>query len=49
MKFLAVEEDTTMQALLEEAIDLLIVKKGKGRIISMSDEPQLEMFRAAYT
>jgi hypothetical protein len=33
MQFLAVEEDTTIQALLEEAIDLLMVKKGKGRII----------------
>ena len=33
MKHLAVEEDTTTQALLEEAIDLLFLKKGKGRII----------------
>jgi hypothetical protein len=32
MQFLAVEEDTTIQALLEEAIDLLMVKKGKGRL-----------------
>ncbi len=33
MKHLAVEEDTTTQALLEEAIDLLFLEKGKGRII----------------
>ncbi len=33
MKMLAAEEDTTTQALLEEALDLLFVKKGKGRII----------------
>jgi hypothetical protein len=29
---LAAEEDTTVQALLEEAIDLLFVKKGRGKI-----------------
>jgi hypothetical protein len=33
MKMLAAEEDTTTQALLEEALDLLFMKKGKGRII----------------
>lgn len=33
MQFLAVEEDTTLQALLEEAIDLLMLKKGKGRVV----------------
>ena len=33
MKLLAVEEDTTTQRLLEEAIDLLFLKKGRGRII----------------
>ena len=33
MKLLAVEEDTTTQKLLEEAIDLLFLKKGRGRII----------------
>ena len=32
MKLLAVEEDTTTQALLEEAVDLLFIKKGKGRL-----------------
>ena len=32
LKLLAVEEDTSVQALLEEAIDLLFVKKGKGRV-----------------
>lgn len=33
LKLLAVTEDTSTQALLEEAIDLLFVKKGRGRII----------------
>ena len=33
LKMLAAEEETTTQALLEEAIDLLFVKKGRGRII----------------
>ena len=33
MKMLAAEEDTTTQALLEEALDMLFVKKGKGYII----------------
>lgn len=33
MKMLAAEEDTTTQALLEEALDLLFMKKGRGRII----------------
>lgn len=33
LKMLMVEDDTTMQALLEEAIDDLMVKKGKGKII----------------
>lgn len=32
LKLLAVEGDTTVQALLEEALDLLFVKKGKGPI-----------------
>ena len=30
LKLLAAEEETTIQALLEEALDLLFVKKGKG-------------------
>lgn len=34
MKLIAVEEDTTMQALLEEAVDLLFLKKGRGRMHS---------------
>ena len=34
MKMLAAEEDTTVQALLEEAIDLLFMKKGRGKISS---------------
>ena len=33
MKMLAAEEDTTTQALLEEAIDLLFLKKGRDKII----------------
>ena len=32
LKLLAVEDDTTVQALLEEAIDLLFVKKGHTAI-----------------
>ena len=33
LKMLAVEEETTVQALLEEALQLLFVKKGKEAII----------------
>ncbi len=32
LKLLAAEEETTIQTLLEEALDLLFVKKGKGAI-----------------
>lgn len=32
LRMIAVEEDTTVQALLEEALDLLFVKKGKARL-----------------
>lgn len=32
LKMLAVEEDKSVQGLLEEALDLLFVKKGKGHI-----------------
>jgi hypothetical protein len=32
LKLLAAEEETTVQALLEEALDLLFVKKGRGTI-----------------
>jgi hypothetical protein len=35
LKLLAAEEDTTVQALLEEAVDLLFLKKGKGRMASV--------------
>jgi len=35
MKLLAAEEETTVQALLEEALDLLFVKKGRGKIIGV--------------
>lgn len=31
-RLLAAEEDTTAQALLEEAIELLFIKKGKGSL-----------------
>lgn len=33
LKLMSVEEDTTVQALLEEALDLLFVKKGRGPIV----------------
>ena len=33
MRMLAAEEETTVQALLEEAVDLLFLKKGRGRIV----------------
>lgn len=32
LKLLAAEEDTTVQSLLEEALDLLFVKKGKNTL-----------------
>lgn len=32
LRILAAEEDTTVQALLEEAINLLLAKKARGRI-----------------
>lgn len=32
LKLLAAEEETTVQALLEEALNLLFVKKGRGAI-----------------
>ncbi len=32
LKMLAAEEETSVQALLEEALSLLFVKKGKGRL-----------------
>ncbi len=35
LKLLAVEDDTTVQALLEEALDLLFVKKGRERVSSV--------------
>ena len=33
MKFLMAEEDTTIQALLEEAINDLLVKKGRTKLV----------------
>ena len=35
LKIIAAEEGTSVQALLEEALDLLFVKKGKGHIGSL--------------
>ena len=35
LKIIAVEEETTNQALLEEALDLLFVKKGRAKIESL--------------
>lgn len=37
LKILAAEEETTVQALLEEALDLLFVKKGRGRLARRGD------------
>ena len=34
LRILAAEEETTIQALLGEALDLLFVKKGRGRVVS---------------
>lgn len=34
LKLLAAEEETTIQALLEEALDLLFVKKGRAALAS---------------
>ena len=36
LRMLAGEDDTTVQALLEEALNLLMVKKGKGKIADLS-------------
>ncbi len=35
LRMIAVEDDTTIQALLEEAVDLLFVKKGKSKIATL--------------
>lgn len=35
LKIIAVEEDTTNQALLQEALDLLFIKKGRAKIDSL--------------
>ena len=36
LRMLAADDDTTAQALLEEALNLLMVKKGKGKIADLS-------------
>lgn len=36
LRIIAAEDDTTVQALLEEALDLLFLKKGRQKIASLS-------------
>ena len=36
LRLIAVEDDTTVQALLEEALDLLFVKKGRQKIADLA-------------
>lgn len=36
LRLIAVEDETTVQALLEEALDLLFVKKGRQKIADLS-------------
>lgn len=36
LRMIAVEDETTVQALLEEALDLLFVKKGRQKIADLS-------------
>ena len=36
LRMIAVEDETTVQALLEEALDLLFVKKGRQKIADIS-------------
>jgi hypothetical protein len=36
LKMIAVEDDTTVQALLEEALDLLFMKKGRQKVADLS-------------
>lgn len=38
LRLIAAEDDTTLQALLEEALDLLFVKKGRAKINQLSHE-----------
>jgi len=35
LRLIAAEDDTTIQALLEEAVDLLFVKKGRSKISAL--------------
>ncbi len=39
LRMLAAEDDTTIQALLEEALDLLFVKKGKAQLAVGNSRP----------
>ncbi|MDI2091861.1 ribbon-helix-helix domain-containing protein [Commensalibacter oyaizuii] len=38
LRIIAAEEDTTVQALLEEALNLLFVKKGKSHIGGLTND-----------
>lgn len=40
LKLLSVEDDTTVQELLAEALDLLFIKKGKARIADITRRPE---------
>jgi antitoxin-like ribbon-helix-helix protein len=37
LRLIAVEDDTTIQALLEEALDDLFVKKGRAKIVQLRE------------
>ncbi len=42
LRLIAVEDDTTVQALLEEALDLLFVKKGRQKIADLGKRPSTQ-------
>jgi hypothetical protein len=42
LRLIAVEDDTTVQALLEEALDLLFVKKGRQKIADLGKRPIMQ-------
>lgn len=43
LRMIAVEDDTTVQALLEEALDLLFVKKGRQKIADLAPRTDTAM------
>lgn len=43
LRMIAVEDDTTVQALLEEALDLLFVKKGRQKIADLAPRTDTSM------